>query len=136
MVVHLLHYTRFWDVGEARSNVRSIRSFVRNGIDGPLSNALPFSCRERITQTAKMRTISGAKRSAGTADCVKSRNGGAITPCEARFPRHLTAKVERQERSSGRNRRGVEGPKHFHKQQILLVWFRRAHQSNLLTPGP
>src|SRR6266545_8146932 len=67
--------------------------------------------------------------------CEKSR-GGAITPCEARFPRHLTAKVERQERSSGRNRRGVEGPKHFHKQQILLVWFRRAHQANLLTPGP
>src|SRR6266508_720313 len=63
----------------------------------------------------KMRTISGRKAaSAATPDCVKSRDGGAITPCEARFPRHLTAKVERQERSSGRNRRGVEGPKHFH----------------------
>ena len=45
---------------------------------------------------------------------MKSRNGGTVIPCEARFPRHLTAKVERQERSSGRNRRGVEDPKHFH----------------------
>ncbi len=60
-------HNEHWHTGSSHPRLMHVTKMGRVTTLPQPPNGLPFSCRKRATQTVKMRTISGAQRSAGTA---------------------------------------------------------------------